>query len=87
MVTKEDLKQEIEQLDEGYLELVFRLLQQFPHLQKTKPVIDAVRCSRPIDYGVNEENNDDTLPFADVNDAASFGRDLRLSAWLREHHA
>jgi hypothetical protein len=34
MITKEHLKQEIEQLDEHYLELVFRLLQQFPHHEK-----------------------------------------------------
>jgi hypothetical protein len=34
MITKEDLKQEIEQLDSTYLELVFKLLQQFPHQQK-----------------------------------------------------
>jgi|688.fasta_scaffold803353_2 hypothetical protein len=31
MITKEDLKQEIERLDSGYLELVFNLLKQFPH--------------------------------------------------------
>ncbi len=85
MITKEDLKQEIEQLDEGYLELVFRLLQQFPHLQKTPSVVDALRCSRSIDYDVNDENND-VLPFADVVDAANFGRNLRAAAWQRENH-
>ncbi|MCX7076860.1 MAG: hypothetical protein NTZ45_08915 [Methylococcales bacterium] len=31
MITKEDLKQEI---DSGYLELVFNLLKQFPHQNK-----------------------------------------------------
>ena len=66
MVTKEDLKQEIEQLDEGYLELVYRLLQQFPHLQKTTSVVDALRCSRSIDYGVNDENDDEDLLSASV---------------------
>jgi hypothetical protein len=86
MVTKEDLKQEIEQLDEGYLELVFRLLQQFPHLQKTKSVIDALRCSRSIDYGVSDENNEEALPFSNVDDAANFGRNLRAAAWQRENH-
>jgi hypothetical protein len=35
MVTKEDLKQEIEQLDSNYLELVFRVLKQFPHQEST----------------------------------------------------
>lgn len=86
MVTKEDLKQEIEQLDEGYLELVFRLLQQFPHLQKTKPVIDALRCSRSIDYSVSDENNNDALPFSDAIDAANFGRNLRAATWQRNNH-
>jgi hypothetical protein len=35
MITKEHLKEEIEQLDEHYLELVFRLLQQFSHHKKS----------------------------------------------------
>jgi hypothetical protein len=35
-ITKEDLKHEIEELDENCLELVLRLLKQFPHRQKTK---------------------------------------------------
>ena len=42
MITKEDLKQEIERLDSGYLELVFNLLKQFPHQCKPDP--------RPIEY-------------------------------------
>lgn len=55
MITKEDLKQEIEQLDSAYLELVFKLLQQFPHQQKSKP--DALSSSRSIDYANNGDNN------------------------------
>jgi hypothetical protein len=51
MITKEDLKREIEQLDDSYLDLVFRLLQQFPH-QKNKP--DPLACSRPIHYPDDE---------------------------------
>ena len=35
-ITKDDLKHEIEELDENYLELVLRLLKQFPHRPKTK---------------------------------------------------
>ena len=31
MLTKEDLKHEIDQLDDSHLELVLHLLQQFPH--------------------------------------------------------
>jgi hypothetical protein len=34
-ISKEDLKHEIEEVDENYLELVLRLLKQFPHRQKT----------------------------------------------------
>ena len=85
MVTKEDLKQEIEQLDDSYLELVYRLLQQFPHLQKTKMVVDPLRCSRSIDYGIGENHNDN-LPFVDVENAAIFGQELRKSAWQRDNH-
>ena len=36
IITKEDLKHEIEELDENYLELVLRLLKQFPHRPKPK---------------------------------------------------
>ena len=43
MITKEHLKKEIDQLDEHYLELVFRLLQQFPHHEKTSHVGYAPR--------------------------------------------
>jgi len=38
MITKEELKQEIEQLDDNYLDLVFRLLQQFPHQKNHNPI-------------------------------------------------
>jgi hypothetical protein len=54
MITKERLKEEIEQLDEDYLELVFRLLQQFPHHEKIRQKPDAFQCSRPIDYATSE---------------------------------
>jgi hypothetical protein len=79
MITKEDLKQEIEQLDSAYLELVFKLLQQFPHQQKSKP--DALSSSRSIDYANNGDNNE--LAFTDVIDAASFGKQLRTESWQR----
>jgi hypothetical protein len=54
MITKEDLKQEIEQLDSAYLELVFKLLQQFPHHHNPRP--DALSSSRSIDYANNGDN-------------------------------
>ncbi len=83
MITKDNLKQEIEQLDEGYLELVFKLLQQFPHQQKIKPLIDPLSCSRPIDYD-GDDNNEQA--FTDVEDAASYGKQLRHSSWQRNNN-
>ena len=79
MITKEDLKQEIEQLDSAYLELVFKLLQQFPHQQKSKP--DALSSSRSIDYANAGDNNE--LAFTNVIDSASFGKQLRAKSWQR----
>lgn len=79
MITKEDLKQEIEQLDSAYLELVFKLLQQFPHQQQPKP--DALSSSRPIAY--KNDAGDNELAFTDVIDAASFGKQLRAESWQR----
>ena len=75
MITKEHLKEEIEQLDEHYLELVFRLLQQFPHLEKTRQKPDALQCSRTIDFGSIEA--DDTPVFTEVEDAAANGKQLK----------
>lgn len=77
MITKEDLKQEIEQLDSAYLELVFKLLQQFPHQHNPRP--DALSSSRSIDYSNNGDNNE--LAFTDIIDAASFGKQLRTQSW------
>ncbi len=82
MTTKEDLKQEIEKLDGSCLDLVLRLLQQFPHQQPSKP--DPLNCSRPINY-TDAETSDD-LAFIDIEDAATFGKQLRTSAWQRNRH-
>ncbi|MEI6706122.1 MAG: hypothetical protein WCK96_03185 [Methylococcales bacterium] len=76
MITKEDLKKEIEQLDDSYLDLVFRLLQQFPH-QKNKP--NLLACSRPIHYP-DDEISDGTA-FTDIENAADYGKQLRTTAW------
>ena len=84
MITKEHLKEEIEQLDEHYLELVFRLLQQFPHHEKNRQKPDALQCSRPIDYATSEA--DDTPVFTEVEDAAAYGKQLRSSLWQRNKH-
>ena len=81
MITKERLKEEIEQLDEHYLELVFRLLQQFPHHEKNRQKPDALQCSRPIDYATSEA--DDTPVFTEVEDVAAYGKQLRSSLWQR----
>jgi hypothetical protein len=84
MITKEHLKEEIEQLDEDYLELVFRLLQQFPHHEKIKQKPDALQCSRLIDYATSEA--DDMPVFTEVVDAAAYGKQLRTSLWQRNKH-
>jgi hypothetical protein len=75
MITKEDLKNEIEQLDDSYLDLVFRLLQQFPH--------QKIACSRPIHYP-NDEISDGTA-FTDIENAADYGKQLRTTAWQKNH--
>lgn len=82
MTTKEDLKQEIEKLDGSCLDLVLHLLQQFPHQQQSKH--DPLSCSRPIDYTDAEDS--DGIAFTDIEDAATFGKQLRTSAWQRSHH-
>lgn len=83
MITKEELKQEIEQLDDNYLDLVFRLLQQFPHQKKSTS--DPLNNSRPIHYPDAETH--EGFAFTDIEDAAAFGKQLRTNAWQRNHHA
>jgi hypothetical protein len=83
MITKEDLKHEIEQLDDSYLDLVFRLLQQFPHQPQKK--LDPLSCSRPIYYPEAETSNG--TAFTDIENAAEYGKQLRTTAWQRNHHA
>ena len=84
MITKAHLKEEIEQLDEHYLELVFRLLQQFPHHEKTRQKPDALQRSRPIDYATS--GADDAPVFTEVDNAAPYGKQLRTSLWQRNKH-
>jgi hypothetical protein len=43
MITKNQLKQEIEQLDYQYRQLVFRLLQQFTHQVQLTQKLDEVQ--------------------------------------------
>ncbi len=76
------LKKETEQLDEDYLELVFRLLQQFPHHEKIRQKPDALQCSRPIDYATSEA--DDTPVFTEVVDASAYGKQLSRNKSVRE---
>jgi len=83
MITKEDLKLEIEQLDVNYLELVFRLLQQFPHKKNTQADINPLDHSRPIEYAEIVNNSD--LVYTDVKNAAEYGKQLRESAWNRRN--
>lgn len=81
MISAEDLKQEIEQLDVNCLELVYRLLQQFPHKQNIKSKINPLDYSRPIHYAGNAGNGG--LAYTDIEDAAQYGKQLRSSAWNR----
>ena len=83
MINTEDLKKEIERLDVNCLELVYRLLQQFPHKKNTKSTINPLDYSRPITYS-EIENNDD-LAFENIEDAAQYGKQLRSSAWNRSN--
>ena len=83
MITKEDLKQEIEQLDVNCLELVYRLLQQFPHKKNTQPKVNPLDYSRPIEYAGISNNSD--LAYTDIEDAAEYGKQLRESAWNRRN--
>ena len=80
MTTKEDLKREIEQLDDSYLDLVFRLLQQFPHQENTPNLLN---CSRPVSYPETEIS--DGRAFTDIENAADYGKQLRNTAWQRNH--
>ncbi len=83
MISKEDLKQEIEQLDVNYLELVYRLLQQFPHKKSIQAKMNPLDYSRPIEYvGIA---NDSDLAYTDVKDTAEYGKQLRKSAWNRHN--
>jgi len=75
MITKAKLKQEIDLLDETYLELAYRLLQQFPHQSEQASVPDPMQCSKPIDYAVQNIDDEPVLP--EIMDAASYIRNLR----------
>lgn len=55
---------------------MFRLLQKFLH-QQNKP--DLLNYSRSIDYPDNEVCNN--TAFVDIENAASYGKRLGLSAW------
>ena len=59
MITKEDLKHEIEQLDDSYLDLVFRLLQQFPHKTQKPRVFGQHRGLGEISDDFNDELSND----------------------------
>lgn len=81
MSTKAQIVQEIEQLDDSCLELVYQLLQQLPHKTAQLDAPDVMQCSRPIDYAVHDV--DDAPVFLQVEDAASYVKALRR-AW-RDH--
>ena len=76
MITKAKLKQEIDLLDETYLELAYRLLQQFPHQSEQVSALDPMQCSKPIYYAV--QNVDDGSVFTEISDDASHIRNIRV---------
>ncbi len=84
MISKEDLKQEIEQLDSHYLDLVFRLLKQFPHQKNTQSIVNPLDSSRPIDYEGIESTGD--LAFTNIENSAKYGKELRASLWQRSNN-
>jgi len=97
MVTKTTLKLEIDQLDDGYLELVYNILRQFPRRPltlhrastlapgATEAEHDPLRHSRAICYAVNEDLHD-VRPFADVADAGAYVSELRRRQWRGMGH-
>ena len=90
MVSKALLKNEIDQLDEAYLELAYNLLRQIPHRVSSAAGTqfsasherDPMRHSLPIQYQVTEDLHDVT-PFADIDDAAAYVCGLRRQQWTR----
>jgi len=60
-ITKLQLKQEIDYLDEQYVELAYRILRQFPHLSHT------VKKSSLIDTLSTLEEIDEEFPNVDEN--------------------
>jgi hypothetical protein len=96
-VTKTILKREIDQLDDGYLELAYNILRQFPRrplAPRRVPILgtseagaerDPLRHSRAICYAVNEDLRD-VRPFADVADAGVFVSELRRRQWRGMGH-
>ena len=60
MLTREDLKHEIDQLDDSCLELVLRLLQQFPHQSQ-----DSFNPLKPSSSTKKEEVEKSTEPFGE----------------------
>jgi hypothetical protein len=68
MVTKAQLKQEIDRLDDTYLELAYRLLHK---LQRPNPM----ECSKPIAYAL--QDIDDEPVFIEITDSASYVKNLR----------
>jgi hypothetical protein len=68
MITKTQLKLEIDRLDDTYLELAYQLLHQ---LQRPDPM----QSSKPIDYAV--QDTDDEPVFVEIKDSAGYVKNLR----------
>lgn len=64
MIARIELKQEIDRLDEQYLELVYNILRQFPQSQKEKPIIQKFSL---LNILATLEEVEDVFPNIDEN--------------------
>lgn len=69
-IAKTQLKQEIDQLDDRYLELVYKILRQFPHLEDTTPqqlFPEPLQKSSLLEVLATLEEIEDEFPDIDEN--------------------
>jgi len=77
MITKELLKQEIDCLDEHYLELIYNILQQFPHtadISTHKTDVCFTNLSQDPVVGMWKDREE-------MRDSSAWVRTLRQTQW------
>ncbi|MFK5968641.1 MAG: hypothetical protein QM487_00750 [Candidatus Marithrix sp.] len=65
-IAKEQLKQEIDYLDDQYLELIYNILRQFPHVSNTSQFMDKP-VNKLLDVLITLEEINDKFPDIDIN--------------------